>query len=68
MNTLNTLKISQDILDSARLTIPELRVELLHQLYYKLQIPTVVWEELNAEGKRWPGCDEVANANWFLLE
>lgn len=24
-----------------------------------------MWEELNARGKRWPGCEEVANADWI---
>ena len=28
---------------------------LLRQLYIGLHIPEGVWEELNAEGKRWPG-------------
>jgi hypothetical protein len=37
---------------------------LLHQLYTELHIPEGVWEELNAEGKRWPGRDEVEAADW----
>ncbi len=37
---------------------------LLRQLYAELHIPEGVWEELNAEGKRWPGRDEVEAADW----
>ena len=29
--------------------------DLLHQLYGQLHIAQGVWEELNAEGQRWPG-------------
>lgn len=38
---------------------------LLHRLYGQLHIAHAVWAELNAEGKRWPGCDEVAKADWI---
>ena len=33
MSAVNTLEVPQDILDSARLTLPELRVELAIHLY-----------------------------------
>lgn len=33
LNTLNTLEISQDILDSARLTLNDLKVEIAVSLY-----------------------------------
>jgi predicted nucleic acid-binding protein len=38
--------------------------DLLHQLYGQVHIPEGVWHELSAEGKRWPGRDEVAAAGW----
>ena len=37
--------------------------DLLHRLYGRVHIPEGVWLELNAEGRRWPGCDEVAAAH-----
>jgi predicted nucleic acid-binding protein len=39
--------------------------DLLRQLYGEIHIPEGVWKELNAGGKRWPGCDEVALAAWI---
>jgi len=39
--------------------------DLLHRLYGQLRIADGVWEELNAKGKRWPGCDEVSQADWI---
>lgn len=39
--------------------------DLLHHLYGQLHIAQGVWEELNAEGQRWPGRDQVAGANWI---
>ncbi len=39
--------------------------EVLRRLYGELHIALGAWEELNAEGRRWPGCDEVANADWI---
>jgi predicted nucleic acid-binding protein len=39
--------------------------DLLQRLYVKLYIAHGVWEELNLGGKRWPGCDEVAKADWI---
>jgi predicted nucleic acid-binding protein len=38
--------------------------DLLRRLYAKVHIAQGVWEELNAGGKRWPGCAEVAQASW----
>jgi predicted nucleic acid-binding protein len=39
--------------------------DLLRLLYSELHIAYGVWDELNAGGKRWPGCDEVAAAGWI---
>ena len=39
--------------------------DILHHLYGELHIASGVWDELNAGGRRWPGCDEVANAGWI---
>jgi predicted nucleic acid-binding protein len=39
--------------------------DLLHRLYGQVVIAQGVWEELNAGGRRWPGRDEVAQANWI---
>jgi uncharacterized protein len=39
--------------------------DLLRRLYGRLHIARGVWEELNAEGERWPGRDEVATADWI---
>jgi len=39
--------------------------EVLRRLYGELHIASGVWDELNAWGRRWPGCDEVANADWI---
>jgi len=38
--------------------------DLLHSLYDKLYIAEAVWDELNANGKHWPGRDEVAAADY----
>jgi len=38
--------------------------ELLRRLYDQVHIVQGVWEELNAGGKRWPGCTQVAQASW----
>lgn len=38
--------------------------DLLRQLYAELHIAEAVWDELNAEGKHWPGRDDVAAAGW----
>jgi len=39
--------------------------ELLRQLYGEVHIPSGVWAELNAQGHRWPGSDQVAAATWI---
>lgn len=39
--------------------------DLLRQLYGRLLIAEAVWDELNAEGRAWPDCAEVAAANWI---
>jgi predicted nucleic acid-binding protein len=39
--------------------------DLLHHLYARLYIAEGVWDEPNAQGKRWPGRDEVAAADWI---
>lgn len=39
--------------------------DLLRRLYGQVHIPEGVWEELNAEGHRWPGRDEVAGVDWI---
>jgi len=39
--------------------------ELLKRMYGFVHIAQAVWNELNANGQRWPGCDEVAAANWI---
>ena len=39
--------------------------DLVRRLYGELHIANGVWDELNANGKRWPGADNVAGANWI---
>ncbi len=39
--------------------------ELLRQLYDSVHIPVGVWEELNAQEKRWPGADAVDASEWI---
>lgn len=39
--------------------------DLLRQLYGTVHIASAVWDELNFGGKQWPGCTEVASANWI---
>jgi predicted nucleic acid-binding protein len=41
--------------------------DLLQRLYANLHIAQGVWEELNLGSKCWPGCDEVAKADWIEL-
>jgi predicted nucleic acid-binding protein len=41
------------------------QIDLLRRLYGHLHIALGVWEELNADGQRWPGRDEVAAADWI---
>ena len=38
--------------------------DLLRRLYAEIHITDGVWDELNAEGKRWPGAENVAAAKW----
>ncbi|MBL8253565.1 MAG: DUF3368 domain-containing protein [Candidatus Competibacter sp.] len=39
--------------------------DLLRSLYGQLRIAEAVWQELNAQGRSWPGCAEVAAAHWI---
>jgi hypothetical protein len=39
--------------------------DLLKHLFGSLHIAEGVWTELNADGKRWPGSEEVAAADWI---
>lgn len=39
--------------------------DLLRQLYAELHVAEAVGDELNAGGKHWPGCDDVAAARWI---
>ena len=39
--------------------------DLLRQLYGGLLVAEAVWAELNADGRTWPGRDEVAGAAWI---
>lgn len=39
--------------------------DLLCRLYEQVHIAHGVWQELNAGGTRWPGCDEVSQASWI---
>lgn len=39
--------------------------DLLRQLYGRLLIAEAVWAELNADGRAWPGRDEVAAVDWI---
>lgn len=39
--------------------------DLLRRLYAEIHIADGVWNELNAQGKRWPGTDHVASATWI---
>jgi predicted nucleic acid-binding protein len=41
---------------------------LLHYLYFQILIPQAVWDELNRNGKAWPGSQEVASAHWIKIE
>ena len=40
--------------------------DLLHDLYSSVHVANGVREELNAEGKLWPGAREADEANWLL--
>lgn len=39
--------------------------DLLRHLFSHVHITQGVWEELNAKDQHWPGCDEVARADWI---
>lgn len=39
--------------------------DLLRRLYGELHIANGVWDELNANSRRWPGADNVASATWI---
>jgi len=39
--------------------------DLLRQLYGGLLVAEAVWAELNAGGRVWPGCEDVAAADWI---
>jgi predicted nucleic acid-binding protein len=41
---------------------------LLHRLFGRVDIAHAVWDELNANGRSWPGRDEVARASWIVRE
>lgn len=38
---------------------------LLQKLYANIHIAEGVWNELNAQGKHWPGREEVAKSDWI---
>ena len=38
--------------------------DLLRALYQQIHISRGVWSEMNAQGKSWPGRNEVADASW----
>lgn len=41
------------------------QLDLLQQLYAEVYIPRGVWHELNADGEKWPGRNEVEQAEWI---
>jgi len=41
--------------------------DLLGELYSEIHIAQGVWEELNAQGVRWPGSELVVAASWVEL-
>ena len=41
------------------------KFDLLQKLYREIYIPEAVWNELNAQGRQWPGRQEVAEAAWI---
>jgi predicted nucleic acid-binding protein len=40
--------------------------DLLQSLYTQVHIAEGVWDELNASGKKWPGCHEVMEATSWI--
>jgi hypothetical protein len=41
------------------------QLDLLRQLHAHIHIPSGVWTELQAGGRRWPGWEDVATAAWI---
>lgn len=41
--------------------------DLLHALFGEIHLPRQVVDELSAFGQRWPGADEVENADWVHI-
>lgn len=39
--------------------------ELLRSLYQHVYVADAVWNELHANGQRWPGAREVSDADWI---
>ncbi|WP_201092635.1 hypothetical protein [Thiocystis minor] len=44
------------------------QLDLLHALFGRVDIAHAVWDELNANGRSWPGRDEVAQASWIVRQ
>jgi len=44
------------------------QLNLLHRLFSRIDIALAVWDELNANGRSWPGRDEVARASWIVRQ
>ena len=44
------------------------QLKLLHRLFGHVEIAQAVWDELNANGRSWPGRDEVARASWIARQ
>jgi len=44
------------------------QLNLLHRLFGRVDIAHAVWDELNANGRSWPGRDEVARASWIVRQ
>lgn len=44
------------------------QLNLLHRLFGRVDIAQAVWDELNANGRSWPGRDEVAQASWITRQ
>ena len=44
------------------------QLDLLQSLFGRVEIAHAVWDELNANGRSWPGRDEVAQASWIVRQ
>ncbi len=44
------------------------QLNLLHRLFGRVDIAHAVRDELNANGRSWPGRDEVARASWIVRQ